>query len=161
MRQKESRERKTLNAFHWLAADSGNFCARRPLYRRVEPARGGPGLGGRPRSLAASAARLLSGRPPGRRMIVITGRFRASAGSEAQLESAFAESQKSLGASEGLVGRRLLRARDGSYMVIVEHQSRQTLADMRKSPEHARWHAKLTSLMDGPPQHSEFEPVVS
>lgn len=94
-------------------------------------------------------------------MIVVTGRFRASAGSEAQLESAFAESQKALGSSEGLLGRRLLRGQDGSYMVIVEHQSRQTLAEMRKSPEHARWHAKLTSLMDGPPSHSEFEPVVS
>ena len=104
---------------------------------------------------------MLSPRPPARSVIVVTGRFRASAGSEARLESAFAESQKALGSSEGLLGRRLLRGRDGSYMVIVEHQSRQTLEAMRKGPDHGRWHAELTSLMDGPPQLSEFEPVVS
>ncbi len=103
---------------------------------------------------------MLNRPPPARPVIVVTGRFRASAGSEAQLESAFAESQKALGSSEGLLGRRLLRGQDGSYMVIVEHQSRQTLEAMRKSPEHMRWHAKLTSLMDGPPRLSEFEPVV-
>lgn len=92
-------------------------------------------------------------------MVIVTGRFRTKPGSEADLESAFAESARDLNRSEGLVSRRLLRSADGSYMVLVEHQSRQTLAAMRKSPEHARWHAKLTSLMDGPPQHSEFEPA--
>lgn len=94
-------------------------------------------------------------------MIVITGRFRARRGSEEQLESAFAESQEELGGSEGLISRRLLRAPDGSYMAVVEHDSRRTLAAMRQRPEHGRWHARLTSLMDGPPEHSEFEPVVS
>lgn len=92
-------------------------------------------------------------------VVVVTGRFRARPGSERALESAFAESAADLGSSEGLVSRRLLRSADGSYMVLVEHQSRQTLARMRASPEHARWHAKLASLMDGPPEHSEFEPA--
>lgn len=104
---------------------------------------------------------LLTRHPARTAVVIVTGRFRAKPGSEKELESAFADSARDLGKSEGLVSRRLLRAPDGSYMVLVEHQSRQTLADMRKSPEHARWHARLTSLMDGPPVHSEFEPAVS
>ena len=50
--------------------------------------------------------------------------------------------------SDGFISRRLLRSHDGSYRILVEHESQETFQAMHKNPEHDKVRAKLFEFID-------------
>ena len=46
----------------------------------------------------------------------------------------------------GFVSRRFLKSPDGSYRIIVEHESKDTFIKMHQSPEHEKLHPTGHSL---------------
>ena len=59
----------------------------------------------------------------------------------------------------GFVSRRLLRAADGSYAAVVEHESEATFMAMHTSPERQRMWAEVEPLLQGGPEPAFFEVV--
>ena len=49
---------------------------------------------------------------------------------------------------DGFISRRLLRSHDGSYRILVEHESQETFQAMHKNPEHDKVRAKLFEFID-------------
>ena len=50
--------------------------------------------------------------------------------------------------SKIFISRRLLRSHDGSYRILVEHESQETFQAMHKNPEHDKVRAKLFEFID-------------
>ena len=65
---------------------------------------------------------------------------------EAEFRAWFAWSNDQLRDIDGLEGRRLLRAPDGSYTALVEHKSAETFAAMRTTGAASHVHALLAEL---------------
>ena len=72
----------------------------------------------------------------------------------------FAWSNKRLGQAEGLSGRRLMLAADGTYVALVEHTSAQTFAAMQGTEVAAEVHARLGEILHEPPRHTAYKVVV-
>jgi heme-degrading monooxygenase HmoA len=72
----------------------------------------------------------------------------------------FAWSNGQLGEIDGLVGRRLLRAADGAYTALVEHQSAETFAAMHTTEAASQVHARLREILEGEPAATKYEVVV-
>lgn len=66
---------------------------------------------------------------------------------EAEFRAWFAWSNDQLRDIDGLRGRRLLRASDGSYTALVEHKSAETFAAMGATEVASRVHALLAELL--------------
>ncbi len=66
---------------------------------------------------------------------------------EAEFRAWFAWSNDQLGEVDGLQGRRLLRAADGSYTALVEHNSAETFAAMHATEAASRVKAQLGELL--------------
>ncbi len=79
---------------------------------------------------------------------------------EQDLRDWFAWSNDQLREAEGLEGRRLLRAHDGSYIALVEHQSAGTFAEMHASEAVSMIHAGLGSILSNGPQATQYDVVV-
>lgn len=79
---------------------------------------------------------------------------------EVQFEAWFAWSNDLLREIEGLQGRRLLRAADGTYTALVEHQSAETFAAMHTTEVASRVHARLGELLVDEPRATKYEVVV-
>ena len=79
---------------------------------------------------------------------------------EVQFEAWFAWSNDLLREIEGLQGRRLLRAADGTYTALVEHQSAETFAAMHTTEVASRVHARLGELLGDEPRATKYEVVV-
>jgi len=80
-------------------------------------------------------------------------------GAEDDFKSWFSESNKVLSSFPGFVSRRFLKSADGSYRIIVEHESKETFIKMHQSPEHEKLHPKGHSFMSADPVRKTFNVV--
>jgi len=78
---------------------------------------------------------------------------------EVQFEAWFVWSNDLLREIDGLQGRRLLRAADGTYSALVEHQSAETFAAMHTTEVASRVHARLGELLGDEPRATRYEVV--
>jgi heme-degrading monooxygenase HmoA len=78
---------------------------------------------------------------------------------EAEFRAWFAWSNDQLRDIDGLEGRRLLRAPDGSYTALVEHKSAETFAAMHTTGEASHVHALLAELLLDEPAATAYEVV--
>ena len=72
----------------------------------------------------------------------------------------FAWSNGQLRQVEGLIGRRLMLAADGTYVALVEHTSAETFAAMQGAEVAAEVHARLGVILHETPRHTAYEVVV-
>ena len=79
---------------------------------------------------------------------------------EAEFRAWFAWSNGQLRGIDGLRGRRLLRAEDGSYTALVEHENADTFAAMHTTAVASRVHARLAGVLDHEPAATKYEVVV-
>ena len=77
-------------------------------------------------------------------------------GMEDDFKTLFSESNKILSSFHGFVSRRFLKSIDGSYRIIVEHETKETFMTMIQSPEHQEFHPKLHSFMSVEPVKKLF-----
>ena len=77
-------------------------------------------------------------------------------GTEDDFKTLFSESNKILSSFPGFVSRRFLKSIDGSYRIIVEHETKETFMTMIQSPEHQEFHLKLHSFMSVEPVKKIF-----
>ena len=75
---------------------------------------------------------------------------------EDDFKTLFSESNKILSSFPGFVSRRFLKSIDGTYRIIVEHETRETFMTMIQSPEHQEFHPKLHSFMTVEPVKKLF-----
>ena len=72
----------------------------------------------------------------------------------------FAWSNDQLRETAGLKARRLLRAPDGSYTALVEHESASTFAAMHSAESVAKVHERLGQILNDAPQATKYDVVV-
>ena len=72
----------------------------------------------------------------------------------------FAWSNDQLREVAGLKARRLLRASDGSYTALVEHESASTFAAMHTAEPVSNIHERLGQILDDGPQATKYDVVV-
>jgi heme-degrading monooxygenase HmoA len=85
------------------------------------------------------------------RMFVVMARFGdVRSEREQEFQAWFAWSNEQLREIDGLKGRRLLRASDGSYTALVEHQSAETFAAMSTTEVATQVHARLADIVNEP-----------
>ena len=77
-------------------------------------------------------------------------------GAEDDFKSWFSESNKVLSGFPGFVSRKFLKSTDGSYRIVVEHESKETFIKMHNSPEHEKLHPTGHSFMSEPPQRKTY-----
>ena len=77
-------------------------------------------------------------------------------GTEDDFKTLFSESNKILSSFPGFVSRRFLKSIDGTYRIIVEHETKETFMTMIQSPEHQEFHPKLHSFMSAEPVKKLF-----
>ena len=77
-------------------------------------------------------------------------------GMEDDFKTLLSESNKILSSFTGYVSRRFLKSIDGSYRIIVEHETKETFMTMIQSPEHQEFHPKLHSFMSVEPVKKLF-----
>ncbi len=93
-------------------------------------------------------------------MFVAIVDVRLKQGAEDDFARSFSDANAELSGCEGFVQRRLLKSGDGSFRIIVEHDSRDTFERMHQSGVHAKWHGKMISYMAEPPSPRFFQVVV-
>lgn len=79
---------------------------------------------------------------------------------EEAFQAWFAWSNEQLREIHGLQGRRLLRATDGTYTALVEHQSAETFAAMHTTQVASQVHARLGDIVNDDPRAATFEVMV-
>ncbi len=89
-------------------------------------------------------------------MFVMMADIQLKEGVEDDFKSWFSESNKVLSSFPGFVSRRFLKSADGSYRIIVEHESKETFIKMHQSPEHEKLHPKGHSFMSADPVRKTF-----
>ena len=72
-------------------------------------------------------------------------------GREEEFKAWVAESNKVISGFDGFVSRRLLQGSDGSLRMMVEFESEEQFAAMRRSPEHQSVHRQASEFRDDPP----------
>ena len=92
-------------------------------------------------------------------MFVMIADVQLNEGAEDDFKSWFSESNKVLSSFPGFVSRRFLKSADGSYRIIVEHESKETFIKMHQSPEHEKLHPKGHSFMSIDPVRKTFTVV--
>ncbi len=92
-------------------------------------------------------------------MFVMIADVSLKEGAEDDFKSWFSESNKVLSSFPGFVSRRFLKSADGSYRIIVEHESKETFIKMHQSPEHEKLHPKGHSFMSVDPVRKTFTVV--
>ncbi len=80
-------------------------------------------------------------------MFVMMADIQLKEDAEDDFKTLFSESNKILSSFPGFVSRRFLKSNDGSYRIIVEHETKETFMTMIQSPEHQEFHPKLHSFM--------------
>jgi len=95
------------------------------------------------------------------RMFVAIARFPTiTAEREEEFQSWFAWSNEQLREIDGLEGRRLLRAPDGTYMALVEHKSAETFDAMHATEAAFRVHTRLEEVIIDEPRATKYEVVM-
>ena len=89
-------------------------------------------------------------------MFVMMADIQLKEGAEDDFKNLFSESNKILSPFPGFVSRRCLKSHDGSYRIIVEHETKETFMTMVQSPEHQQVHPKLHSFMSAEPVKKMF-----
>ena len=89
-------------------------------------------------------------------MFVMIADVSLKEGAEDDFKSWFSESNKVLSGFPGFVSRRFLKSADGSYRIIVEHESKETFIKMHQSPEHEKLHPQGHSFMSADPVRKTF-----
>jgi len=79
---------------------------------------------------------------------------------EEEFQAWFAWSNDQLREIDGLLGRRLLRAPDGTYSALVEHKSSKTFAAMHTIEAASHVRARLREVITGEPVATKYEVVV-
>ncbi len=92
-------------------------------------------------------------------MFVMMADVSLKEGAEDDFKIWFSESNKVLSGFPGFVSRRFLKSADGSYRIIVEHESKETFIKMHQSPEHEKLHPKGHSFMSADPVRKTFTVV--
>ena len=101
----------------------------------------------------------LNGTFPSHSMFVMIADVQLKEGAEDDFKSWFSESNKVLSSFPGFVSRRFLKSADGSYRIIVEHESKETFIKMHQSPEHEKLHPKGHSFMSADPARKTYTVV--
>lgn len=89
-------------------------------------------------------------------MFVMMADIQLKEGAEDEFKNWFSESNKVLSSSPGFVSRKFLKSSDGSYRILVEHESKETFIKMHQSPEHDKVHPMGHSFMVGEPVRKIF-----
>lgn len=89
-------------------------------------------------------------------MFVMMADVQLKEGAEEGFKEWFSESNKALSGFPGFISRRFLKSSDGSYRIIVEHESKETFIKMHQSPEHEKIHPKGHSFMSADPIRKTF-----
>lgn len=89
-------------------------------------------------------------------MFVMMADIELKEGIEQDFKDWFSESNKVLSNFPGFVSRRLLKSHDGSYRIIVEHESKETFIQMHNSLEHKRLYPHGRSFMSADPVRKTF-----
>ncbi len=89
-------------------------------------------------------------------MFVMIAEISLKEGAEDDFKNWFSESNKVLSNFPGFVSRRFLKSPDGSYRIIVEHESKDTFIKMHQSPEHEKLHPTGHSFMSADPVRKTF-----
>ena len=89
-------------------------------------------------------------------MFVMMADVQLKDGTEDDFKTLFSESNKILSSFPGFVSRRFLKSIDGTYRIIVEHETKETFMTMIQSPEHQEVHPKLHSFMSAEPVKKMF-----
>lgn len=89
-------------------------------------------------------------------MFVMMADIQLKDGAEEDFKIWFSESNRVLSGFPGFISRRLLKGHDGSYRIVVEHESRETFVKMHNSPEHEEIHPAGHSFMSADPVRKTF-----
>ena len=89
-------------------------------------------------------------------MFVMMADIQLKEGAEEDFKSWFSESNKVLSNFPGFVSRRFLKSTDGSYKIIVEHESKDTFIKMHQSSEHEKLHPAGHSFMSTDPVRKTY-----
>jgi len=89
-------------------------------------------------------------------MFVMIADVQLKDGAEEDFKSWFAESNKVLCNFPGFISRKFLKSSDGSYRILVEHESKETFVKMHQSPEHEKIHPAGHSFMSADPQRKTY-----
>ena len=73
-------------------------------------------------------------------MFVMMADIQLKEGTEDDFKTLFSQSNKILSSFPGFVSRRFLKSIDGTYRIIVEHETKETFMTMIQSPEHQEFH---------------------
>jgi heme-degrading monooxygenase HmoA len=89
-------------------------------------------------------------------MFVMMADIELKEGAGDDFKSWFSESNKVLSSFPGFISRRFLKSADGSYKIIVEHESKETFIKMHQSPEHEKLHPQGHSFMSKDPVRKTY-----
>ena len=89
-------------------------------------------------------------------MFVMMADVQLKEGAEDGFKKWFSESNQALMNFPGFISRRFLKSADGSYRIIVEHESKETFIKMHQSPEHEKIHPEGHSYMSADPIRKTF-----
>ena len=89
-------------------------------------------------------------------MFVMIADVQLKEGAEEEFKAWFAESNKMLSDFPGFISRKFLKSPDGSYRILVEHESKETFVKMHQSPEHEKIHPKGHSFMSADPVRKTY-----
>ena len=89
-------------------------------------------------------------------MFVMIADVQLKDGAEEDFKAWFSESNTVLRNFPGFVSRKFLKSPDGSYRILVEHESKETFVKMHQSPEHEKIHPKGHSFMSADPVRKTY-----
>jgi len=93
---------------------------------------------------------------PSHGMFVMIADVQLKDGAEDGFKAWFSESNKVLSKFPGFVSRKFLKSPDGSYRIVVEHESKDTFIKMHQSPEHEKLHPQGHSFMSADPVRKTY-----
>ena len=94
-------------------------------------------------------------------MFVIMADVLLKESTESEFKVWFSESNKILSKADGFVSRRLLKSPDGSYRILLQHQSKDTFEKMIDSEEHKKLNTVAVTFMIKSPTRMLYEVLAS
>jgi len=78
-----------------------------------------------------------------------------------EFEKWFSRTNKEFAGHKGLIKRRLLKSSEGgSYVIMVEHESRETFIAGSGHPDHVKANEQLTPMLAGEPVPQFYEVLI-
>ncbi len=93
-------------------------------------------------------------------MFVVMADVQLKESAESEFKEWFSESNRILSKADGFESRRLLSSSDGSYRILLQHQSRETFEKMVDSEEHKNLNAVAVTFMVQPPTRMLYDVLV-